>query len=70
MERVARCWNRLPREAAGSPSMEVFKTRLGGPGATWSNTRSGGWWPCLWQGGWKLMVLADPSNPGCSLVLH
>jgi len=20
-----------------------------GPWATWSRTRSGGWWPCLWQ---------------------
>ena len=29
-ERVLRCWNRLPREAADAPSIEVFKTRLNG----------------------------------------
>jgi len=28
-EKVVRCWNRLPREAVGTPSLEVFKTRLG-----------------------------------------
>ena len=26
--RVAEHWNRLPREAVGSPSLETFKTRL------------------------------------------
>jgi len=32
-ERVGRCWNRMPREAADAPSLEMFKTRLdGGPG--------------------------------------
>ena len=29
-ERVVRCWNRLPREAVGALSLEVFKTRLDG----------------------------------------
>ena len=29
----------------------------------WSSTRSGGWWPCLWQGHWSLKVLWVPSNP-------
>ena len=28
--RVVMCWNRLPREAVGAPSMEMFKTRLDG----------------------------------------
>lgn len=27
---VVRCWNRLPREAVGAPSLEVFKVRLSG----------------------------------------
>lgn len=32
------------------------------PLATWS-TRSGGWWPGLWQGGWNLIILGVPSKP-------
>ncbi|KFQ04583.1 hypothetical protein N330_13610, partial [Leptosomus discolor] len=28
--RVMRHWNRLPREAAAAPSLEVFKARLDG----------------------------------------
>ncbi|KFV88026.1 hypothetical protein N308_03670, partial [Struthio camelus australis] len=27
--RVTEHWNRLPREAVGSPSLQIFKTRLG-----------------------------------------
>ena len=27
-KRVVRCWNRLPKEVVGAPSLEVFKTGL------------------------------------------
>ena len=40
-----------------------------GPWAVWSNTRSGGWWLCLWQGHWNLMILGVPSNPRHSMIL-
>jgi len=30
IQRVVRHWHRLPREVLDAPSLEVFKTRLGG----------------------------------------
>ena len=33
----------------------------------WSSIN--GWWPCLWQGGWSLMILEVPSNPSHSMIL-
>lgn len=41
-------------------SQGLSKARLDGPWAIWSD----GWQPCLWQGGWNLMILVVPSNPG------
>lgn len=29
---------------------------------------SGGWWTCLWQGGWNLMILLVPCNPSHSMT--
>jgi len=37
--------------------------------ATWSSTRSGGCWPCLWHGGWSLMIFEVPSDPCHSAIL-
>jgi len=37
-----RLWMLCPRRCWSSGGM--------GPWATWASTRSGGWWPCLWQG--------------------
>lgn len=30
---------------------------------------SGGWWSCLWQRGWNLVILGVPSNPSHFMVL-
>ena len=65
--RAVRYWNRLPREVVDAPSLEVFKARLNG--AAWSYIKCGGWWPCLWQGGWRFMILEVPSNLGHSVIL-
>ncbi|GAB0190324.1 hypothetical protein GRJ2_001497700 [Grus japonensis] len=43
--RVVRNWNRLPREAVDTPSLETFQARLDG---ALSNLVC----PCPWQGGW------------------
>jgi len=29
----------------------------------------GDWWPCMWQGGWSLMILEVPSNPTQAFLL-
>ena len=39
------------------------------PWATWSSTRSEGWWSCLQKGGLSLMILRVPSNPSHSKIL-
>ena len=38
--------------------------------AAWSSITYGGWWPCLWQGGWSLVILEVPSNPSHSMILR
>ena len=30
IEKVGRCWHRLPRDVVDAPSLEVFKARLDG----------------------------------------
>jgi len=40
-----------------------------GPWAAWPRIKCGGWWPCLWQGGWSFMILEVPSNLGHSVIL-
>ena len=42
-----------------------------GSRAAWSTIRLllGRWWPCLWQRGWRFMILEVPSNQGHSVVL-
>uniref|UniRef100_A0A8C9EWV5 Chromosome 22 open reading frame 23 n=1 Tax=Pavo cristatus TaxID=9049 RepID=A0A8C9EWV5_PAVCR len=32
LKRAVRCWHRLPREVVGTPSLEVLKAKLDGPG--------------------------------------
>ena len=67
---MVRSWNRLPREVVDTLFLEGPSTpHWMGPWATWSSTRSGGWWPCLWQGDWNLMILGIPSIPSHSVIL-
>ena len=40
-----------------------------GPWTAWSSIRYGGWWPCLQQAGWSVMILEVPSNPRQSMIL-
>ena len=40
-----------------------------GPWAAWSSITCGGWWPCLWQGGWRFMIHEVSSNPSHSVIL-
>ena len=40
-----------------------------GPWITCSSTRSGGWWLCLWQWGWNLVIHGVPSNSSGSMIL-
>ena len=40
-----------------------------GPWAAWAGLKCGGWWPCVWWGGWSSVILEVPSNPGRSLFL-
>ena len=38
------------------------------PWTAWSSIKCGGWWPCLWWGNWRFMILEVPSNPGHSVI--
>jgi len=38
------------------------------PWAAWSGIKCGGWWPCLWQGGWRFVILGVPSNLSRSMI--
>ena len=69
-ERVVRCWNRLSKEAVDAPSLGCSRPGWMGPWAAWSSIKCGGWWPCLWQGVWRFMILEVPSNPGHSVILY
>ena len=64
-ERVVRCWSRLAREAVDAPSLEVFKTGLGGTSGN-----------LIYYQVWRLVALTVvwelelvvPSNPSLSVI--
>ena len=65
-QRVVRHWHRLPREAVGAPSLEVFKARLDGALGNLV------WWEVSlpMAGGWNWMVFKVPSNPNHSIIYY
>ena len=65
IQRVVRCWNRLPREAVDAPSMEEFKARLGRILGSLS------WWLATLPiaQGWSSIIFKVPSNLSHSMLL-
>ena len=69
IRRVVRCWNSCPERLWMLCPWRYSRTGWMGPWAAWSSIRYGGWWPCMWQGGWSLRILEVPSNPNHSMIL-
>ena len=67
--RVVRCWNSCPERLWMPHPWRCSRPGWMGPWAAWSSIKCGGWWPCLWQGGWSFMILEVPSSPGHSVIL-
>ena len=61
--RVMEHWNRLPREAVESPSLEIFKTHLDAVLCSLLHVT------LLQQGGWTRWPTEVPSNPYHSVIL-
>jgi len=68
-KRVVRCWNSCPERLWMRHSRRCSRAGWMGPWAAWSGIRYGGWWPCLWRGGWSFMIFEVPSNPSHSMIL-
>jgi len=63
--RAVRLWNRLPRAAVGTPSLEVFKARLDGALSNLVYRQVS----LPIAGHWNYMILKVPSNPNHSMIL-
>ena len=68
--RMVRCWNSCPERLWMPHPWRHSRPGWMGPWAAWSGIKCGGWWPCLWQGGWSFMILEVPSKLGHSVILQ
>ena len=66
-QRLVRCWHSCPERLWMPHPWRCSRPSWMGPWATLSSTKSGGFWPCLWQEDWNLVILEVPSNPSHSV---
>ena len=69
-KRVVRCWAGCPERLWMPRTWRCSRPGWMGPWAAWSSIKCRRWWPCVWEGGWSLMIIEVPSNPSHSMILQ